>query len=237
MRPSIDAVIFDMDGVLINSEPLWRRAMITVFSRYGMLLTEDECRQTMGMRFVEVIALWLHHHKKSKELLPAIDAETLDELIRLINHEGQILPGVQECLDLCKCFELKTGLATSSSVRLMTAIVDHLQLRHYFQSMVSAENLPYGKPHPEVFLKCAGQLGVNPRHCLVIEDSLNGVVAGKAASMQVIAVPDDENLYNDKRREQQFMLADYRANNMQEVAELIKEILHGSTGSHTQIRQ
>ena len=103
----------------------------------------------------------------------------------------------------------------------MNAVLRKLQIRNKFQSVVSAEHLRYGKPHPEVFLTCAEQLGVGPARCLVIEDSLNGVVAAKAASMRVIAVPDDEHLHADKQRVQQFTLADHQAPNLRAALQVI----------------
>ena len=217
-------MIFDMDGVLINSEPLWRKAMIAVFGQYGMPATEDECRQTMGMRFREVIQLWLQRHRKPAELTAEIETRTLDELIALIHSEGRALEGVHETLAYCGREGHRVGLATSSSHRLMDAILDKLNVRHHFHAVVSAEHLRYGKPHPEVFLLCASQLGVMPQKCMVIEDSLNGVIAAKAASMKVIAIPDDEHLKADRQRVKQFTLADHRAANMLEALDILKTL-------------
>ena len=216
------AVIFDMDGVLINSEPLWRRAMVKGFAEFGMPATEDECRSTMGMRFREVIQLWLTRFKKEQSLVSAVERRVIDLLLHFIETEGEPLEGVSELLDYCDKNSLKCGLATSSSEELMNAVLNKLGIRNRFRAVVSAEHLQYGKPHPEVFLKCAGELGCSPAECLVIEDSLNGVVAAKAASMRVIAVPDDEQLLADKQRVQQFTLADHRAQNLTEALEIIR---------------
>jgi sugar-phosphatase len=221
MKGATAAVIFDMDGVLINSEPLWRRAMVKGFAEYGMPVTEDECRSTMGMRFKEVIQLWLQRFSKDSSLLPAVERRVMDLLLNLIETEGKALEGVYELLEFCDRKALKCGLATSSSEELMNAVLHKLQIKNKFQSVVSAEHLRYGKPHPEVFLKCAEQLGVEPGRCLVIEDSLNGVVAAKAASMRVIAVPDDEHLHADKQRVQQFTLADHQAPDLRVALEVI----------------
>src|SRR3954462_379322 len=88
------ALIFDMDGVLINSEHLWRKAMIKGFSEFEMRLTEDECRSTMGMRFREVIELWLNRHKKPSMLAPSIERRVQNLLIELINTEGRVIEGI-----------------------------------------------------------------------------------------------------------------------------------------------
>jgi HAD superfamily hydrolase (TIGR01509 family) len=223
------AVIFDMDGVLINSEPLWRRAMVKGFAEFGMPVTDDECRSTMGMRFREVIQLWLTRYKKEESLAPAIETRVMHLLLDLIESEGRALEGVFELLDYCEKKSLKCGLATSSSEVLMNAVLAKLGIKKRFQSVVSAEHLKYGKPHPEVFLKCAAELGCSPSACLVIEDSLNGVVAAKAASMRVIAVPDDEQLMANEQRVQQFTLADHRAQNLHEALEIIRSQYAGAT--------
>lgn len=212
-----------MDGVLINSEPLWRRAMIAGFGRFGMPATEEECRSTMGMRFQEVIGLWLKQYSKPAELLPEVEQTVMNDLLKLIREEGKPLPGIREWLEYCAEGGLKTGLATSSSVSLMNAVLRKLGIAGNFHAAVSAEKLPYGKPHPEVFLQCASALGCEPSLCVVIEDSLNGVVAAKAASMQVIAVPDDEHLKANERTVKQFTLADHRGADLHEALEIFKK--------------
>lgn len=222
MIGAMKAVIFDMDGVLINSEPLWRRAMIAGFGRFGMPATEDECRRTMGMRFGEVLVQWLTRYGKPLSLAGDVERSVMDDLLRLVREEGRPLPGTMECLGFCRDSNIRCGLATSSSSELMNAVLAKLGIEQYFDAALSAEYLQYGKPHPEVFLKCARVLGCEPQQCVVIEDSLNGVVAAKAASMQVIAVPDDEHLKADERRVKQFTLADYHAADLLEALNILK---------------
>ncbi len=217
-----EAVIFDMDGVLINSEPLWRRAMVKGFGESGMVVSEDECRQTMGMRIAEVVKLWLHRFNQPASSSDLIELRIMDVLLELIEREGRALDGVHELLDFCEAKKLKCGLATSSSVRLMKAVLARLGLQKKFSATISAERLRYGKPHPEVFLLCAENLKCHPQKCLVIEDSLNGVIAAKAASMTVIAVPDDDYLHADVLRQKQFSLADERAEKMADVQGIIR---------------
>ncbi len=101
-----------MDGVLINSEPLWRRAMVKGFSEFGMPVTEDECRSTMGMRFREVVDLWLRRHKKDDELGPVVERRVMDLLLDLIQTEGWALDGVAELLAFCESGKLRCGLAS-----------------------------------------------------------------------------------------------------------------------------
>lgn len=220
MKVRIKAVIFDMDGVVIESEYLWRRAMIAGFNEYGMPLSEDDCRKTMGMRFNEVIGLWLKHFELEPDLAPAIEKRVIDLLLNFIEVEGKFIEGIPELITWCKANHLKLGLATSSSHQLMEAVIKKLQLNSSFDALCSAEFLKHAKPHPEVFLNCAEKLGLEAGSCMVIEDSLNGVISAKAAQMQVVAVPDDAHA--DLRG---FALADHQFKKMDEVLALFKTLI------------
>ena len=123
--------------------------------------------------------------------------------------------GVVELLEYFKTKQFPIGLATSSNHILVDAVLQKTKTKHYFNSITSAEFLEHGKPHPDVFLKCAQNLNIEPKNCLVIEDSFNGVKAGKAAGMTVIAIPDIE--HKDDNR---FEIADYRLNNLSDVIKL-----------------
>lgn len=212
MLTGIKAVIFDMDGVIIDSEPLWRRAMIKSFTEIGIPFTENDCRITTGLRFKEVIAFWFNKYGITSVSIDAFDETVISQLCILIETEGKPMPGVMQTLTYLKANGYKTGIGTSSSVRLMNTVVHTLKLQAYFDVLCSAELMRYGKPHPEVYLTCAGQLQVNPQECLVIEDSVNGIVAGKSAQMKVLAIPDAENKHNPK-----FSLADYMLHSMDEL--------------------
>lgn len=219
MKHELQAVIFDMDGVLVNSEPLWRKAMIKGFSEAGILLTEEDCIKTQGTRFKEVILYWKSIHPV-KAGVEEIESRVIQLLLNLIRSEGKPMPFIPEILEYCRKKRLKIGLATSSDLVLMNTVVDSLEIRNYFDTMVSAQFMTYGKPHPEVFLRCAEGLGVPPEKCLVIEDSVFGVVAAKAAQMLVIAVPDPNH-----KQQRQFALADYTLNTFEEALEIIRTLL------------
>lgn len=214
------ALIFDMDGVLIDSEPLWRKAMIIGFNKVGMRFTEEDCRKTTGMRFREVVDLWLNHYNILGVDPIQLEKEVLDILISLIETEGEAMPGAIDVFNYAKSLHLKIGLATSSSMRLVNAVLKKLELDSSFDAIVSAELMVYGKPHPEVFLVCAHQLRVLPRECVVIEDSVNGVIAAKASQMRVFAIPDGEHRYM-----KQFGVADHFCENMNEVLTQFKQML------------
>jgi HAD superfamily hydrolase (TIGR01509 family) len=221
MTGPLTAVIFDMDGVIIDSEPLWRRAMIRAFNAAGMPFTEADCRKTMGIRINEVVQYWLDL-RGMRNIRPAeLEEQIVSVLLDLIEQEGRLIPGIAEIMQLCSEKHIKMGLATSSSNRLMLAILKKLALEQAFQSAVSAETMTYGKPHPEVFLVCAGQLNVPPARCLVIEDSLNGVIAAKAAQMKVVAVPEPGHQHKEK-----FIVADHVLTDMHQVLALFKTLFN-----------
>lgn len=219
MNRTIKAVIFDMDGVLVDSEPLWRRAMIEGFGQTGIAFTEDDCRKTTGIRFKEVVEYWLEHHKAVHISAKDLENTIMQLLLQLIENEGKAIGGILEVIDFCKTKKLKIGLATSSSNLLMTAVLKKLSLDTSFDFSVSAEHMTYGKPHPEVFLACAKNLNVAPYQCLVIEDSVNGIIAAKAAFMKVVAVPDKEHFESEK-----FAIADHKLADMTMVLALFKTL-------------
>lgn len=210
------AVIFDMDGVIIDSEPLWRKAMIRAFTDFNVPFTEDDCRRTTGMRLNEVIKYWQKLYPTEIKEADAVNHSILNYLINLINQEGKAMPGLNELLDHLKSKNLKIGLSTSSDHVLIETILNKLEIRDYFDEIISAQHLKYGKPHPEVYLTCAEKLNIHPMDCLVIEDSINGIISGKAAQMNVIAIPDAEHINNVK-----FNIADGIVGHLIEVKDFI----------------
>ncbi len=210
----IEAIIYDMDGILVDSEPFWRIAMIKGFNDVGVEFTEEDCRLTTGQRFDEVVEFWYHKKPWQEKSVKQLEKDVIDNLCEMLMENGKAMTGVEYSLDLAKKHQLKIGLATSSSWQIVDTVLKKLGVKEYFSAIESAEHLPYGKPHPEVFLNCASALGIKPQNCLVIEDSVNGVLAGKAARMKVVAIPEEENKHNPK-----FIIADYKLNSLLELSE------------------
>lgn len=181
--------IFDMDGLLIDSEPFWRSAEIKVFQSCGIDFDEEMCRQTVGMRIDEVVQYW---NEQLYLQLPVDQTanKIVDELITLVQKDGQPLPGVQKTLETLKTHGRKIALASSSSMRIISAVVDRLNIKNYFDVLHSAEYEKYGKPAPDVFLSTARKLSVSPCDCVVYEDSKNGMKAGISAGMKTILIPE-----------------------------------------------
>lgn len=194
----IKAVVFDMDGVLIDSEPLWRSAEILSFKTVGVSLTEDMCKETMGLRVDEVVEYW--YHKFPWENIPHKQVEEIiwENVIRLVKEEGKVKDGVREALDFIRSKNVRIALASTSAMVLINAVIEKLKLENYFEVIHSAEFEDYGKPHPGVYITTANKLDIKPQFCVAIEDSFNGILAVKAARMKCIAIPERE-LIHDKR--------------------------------------
>lgn len=192
----IQAVIFDMDGLLIDSEPFWRRAQKLAFQTVGVSLSDDDMRHTMGRRIDEVVAHWFHERPWTGASQKDIEALIVDKVIELIKSEGQLLPGVIRVIDLFKSMSLPMAIASSSTSEIIDAVVDTCNIRHNFAHIYSAQHESHGKPHPGVYITTAALLGVPPHRCLALEDSPSGVLSAKAAKMVCVAVPDAENKHH-----------------------------------------
>jgi mannitol-1-/sugar-/sorbitol-6-/2-deoxyglucose-6-phosphatase len=185
----IEAVIFDLDGVVIDSEPLWQDAEIAVFGRLGIALDRELCRLTMGLRSDEVVAYWYARRPWTGPSKAEVEADLLRTVSAHIRERGAAKPGIADVLAVLAP-RVPVALASSSPYAVIEAALERLGLTGAFCCVYSAEEEPYGKPHPGVYLTTAGTIGVAPIHCCAIEDSPNGVLAAKAAKMACIAIPD-----------------------------------------------
>ena len=212
----IKAVIFDMDGVILDSEPFWKEAEIKIFNSLGVPLTEEMCETTTGMRLVDVVKLW--HEKYPWDLkenpFEKVGAEIVDSLIALIKQKGVMNAGVTELLEMFAAKELPMAIASSSDKKIIDAVMNKFDISKYFKVIHSAEYEEYGKPHPAIYLSTAKMLGVAPQDCLAIEDSFNGVISAIAARMKTAAYPEKTNFYNPK-----FAIADIRFRTLKDFTE------------------
>jgi sugar-phosphatase len=210
--PTIQAVIFDMDGLLIDTEPIWRRAEIEIFGRLGLHLTEEQCLDTMGVRVAEVVRLWYGRYPWQGPSCEEVTKQIEDRVIDYVLTEGKAKAGVYEALQMVADAGLPIAIASSSSEDLIRAVVQRLVIGTYIDLICSAVAEPEGKPHPAVYLTAARLLGVPPETCLALEDSPNGVLSAKAAGMYCVAVPD-RFLASDPR----MLQADLRLNTLEEL--------------------
>jgi mannitol-1-/sugar-/sorbitol-6-/2-deoxyglucose-6-phosphatase len=207
----INTVLFDMDGLLLDTEPLWGESMLRVADKHKIPITRKKFKETTGLRIYEVTDHWAIHYpwegKSSKEVAD----EILNDIIASSKESGRVLDGVVKTLKLLRAHKFKIGLASSSPKHMIDQLVDHFGLTKYFDEITSADAVELGKPHPAVFLHCAEALGSKPNQCLVLEDSVNGMIAGKAARMKVIVIPDDLH-FDDPR----FSLADAKLKSLED---------------------
>ena len=171
----LDTVIFDLDGLLIDSEPLWLEAGTEVMANYGKKLTAAQYETTVGLRTKEWIEHWFRFFSIPNHTTDAAVGQILSLVEEKIKQKGTALPGVEYIFQYFTAKHFKIGLATSSPMQLANVVVDKLGIRKYLQVVTSAEKLPFGKPHPQVYMECAEALGSHTSACLCFEDSFNGM--------------------------------------------------------------
>jgi mannitol-1-/sugar-/sorbitol-6-/2-deoxyglucose-6-phosphatase len=182
------AAIFDMDGLLVDSEVLWHEAELEILVPLGAPIDADASRTTKGMFVDEVVA---HYHRLAAWTAPDVDEVVRQVLTRvgdLVEERGELLPGAARALSLCGDLG-PLALASSTPYALIDRTLRHFGLVDTFDVVHSAQDEPQGKPHPGVFLTAARRLGVAPERCLAFEDSAAGVRAAVAATMGCVAVP------------------------------------------------
>ncbi|ODQ00729.1 hexitol phosphatase HxpB [Salinivibrio sp. SS2] len=201
----LSAAIFDMDGLLVDSEPFWQRAQIDVLSELGVSISLQDTRDTTGVRIDEIVK----HYARTQPWQGPSNAEVRERIVarvvELVQQEKPMMPGVKEALAICRQAGLKIGLASSSPLSLIHPTLDALGLSDQFSIIESAGDLKHGKPHPEVYLNAAQALDVEPEQCIAFEDSFTGLLAAKAASMKTIVVPAAHE-WDDPR----FVIADHK---------------------------
>jgi sugar-phosphatase len=194
----LEGIIFDLDGTLIDSEPLWRQSQLKVFKEVGLNLTEDECARTKGLKSIEAVNYWYDRHPWKRITPEALNERWHDEVIRLIEQQGTLKEGVVELIALMKEEKLPMAIASASPTRLIETAVSKFDTLDCINHIHSADLEPHGKPHPGIFLSTAKKLGAKPWYCLVFEDSFNGGIAAKAALMKLVLLLD-EGQYNETK--------------------------------------
>ena len=185
---SVAAVVFDLDGVLVDSEQVWDAARRELVAEHGGTWTDDATRAMMGMSSPE----WSRymHDELGVELDPAeISTAVVQKLDRLYRRELPLLPGAREAVRRLAA-HWPLGLASSSNREIIDLVLELAGLAGEFAATVSSEEVPRGKPAPDVYLEAARRLGVPAAECAAVEDSTNGLRAAAAAEMRVIAFPN-----------------------------------------------
>ena len=184
----IDAVVFDLDGVLLDSEQLWDEAREELARDRGGRWHERAQRDMMGMSSREW-SRYMHDVIGLREPPEEISAEVVRRMERRYRERLPLLPGaVEAVVRLAARWPL--GLASSSNRPLIDLVLEVSELGRFFRATVSSEEVARGKPAPDVFLEAARRLDVAPERVAVVEDSENGILAGRAAGMRVVAIPN-----------------------------------------------
>lgn len=216
----IDTVLFDMDGLLLDTEPLWGESMLRIAEKHNVPITADKFKETTGLRIYEVTDYWAVKYPWQGISPQDLAEEILDDIIALSMEKGKVMPGVIDALTLLKDNNYKIGLASSSPMRMIDELITHFNIKQYFDVITSADVVELGKPHPAVFLHAANSLNVSPLQCVVLEDSINGLLAGKSARMKVIMVPDVLHFHKPE-----YMLGDAKLTSLEEFdLELLKAL-------------
>jgi len=194
----IKAVIFDMDGLLIDSEPLWWEAEIEVAKMVGLNLTQQQALETTGLKVDKIVDHWFNKKPWTTPAKKEVENALVRNLISRVKERGSQKPGARAILEFAKKKGTKMALASSSLMSIIDAATDKLGIKKYFDEIYSAEFEEHGKPHPGVYITTANMLDVAPEFCLAFEDSFNGLLAAKAARMKCVCVPD-ESIQGDEK--------------------------------------
>ena len=205
------AAIFDMDGLIIDSEPLWRLAERAAFARVGLELSDDDCRLTTGLRSDEVVGYWFDRRPWAGISQADVVRDLETRVADLISVRGRALPGVHRAIDLLQDAGLRLALASSSSHELIRVVLATLGFKNTFEVVCSAADEAKGKPDPAVYLTTVRRLAIEPAEVVAIEDSAAGVQAAHAAGLFVVAVPAAAD-FDDSR----FDIADLKLRSLED---------------------
>lgn len=194
----INAAIFDLDGVLIDSEPLWKEAEKKIFKKVGITLTTEMCRQTTGLDCIDTVKHWYNYKPWKDVKLEEIRDELYAEIINLIKIKGRLKKDVVKVLKIIKKENITAAIASSSPREIIQAVLRTFKLDNEFPVIHSSEVEKLGKPHPAVYISTAKLLNVSPVQCLAFEDSFYGALSAKSARMKVVAILEKEDYDNSK---------------------------------------
>ena len=210
----IKAVIFDMDGVLIDSEPLWQEAEKLIFSQVGIQLTTNMCMETMGMRVDEVVKYRYEKQSWQGTSLEEIESEILDELETLITLKGEAMEGVGYILSFFQRKDIRLALASSSYMRIINTVIKKLNLEDSFEIIHSGEFEEKGKPDPAIYLSTLEKMDLIADEAFAIEDSYNGLLSANAANLKTVVMPEESVWHESK-----YNIADLKIKSLLEFSE------------------
>ncbi|WP_417558762.1 HAD family hydrolase [Mesoflavibacter zeaxanthinifaciens] len=197
------AVIFDMDGVIVDTEMIWKHAEKEVFSSLGVLVNDEGSAKTQSMTTAEATQFWYKKFPWKGVNLKEVERMVISKVIELIETEACAIKGVKSFIEQLKYRNYKIGLATNSPSIIIPVVLNKLDVTHLFDAVSSAEFEDNGKPAPAIYYTIAKKLAVKPEDCFVIEDTYSGMTAAKNAGMTVIA-------FTNGNKKLHFKIADYK---------------------------
>lgn len=214
MFSKVKAVIFDLDGTIVDSMWIWEQIDIDFLGKRGIELPKDLQKAIEGMSFTET-AIYFKNRFNLKESIEEIKEEWNAMAYDFYKNRVPLKKGVKEFIEYLKEKGIKLGIGTSNSRELAIEVLKTHDILHYFDTIRTSCEVEKGKPHPDVFLKVAEDLKVNPEDCLVFEDTYAGVLAAKRAGMKVFAVADE---FSFPYKDEICSLADKYIENFKEIA-------------------
>ena len=199
LTEGIQAVIFDLDGTLIDSMWMWKQIDIDYLARHGHPLPEDLQDCIEGMSFSET-AVYFKERFGLSDSLDVIKTDWNRMAYDIYVNDVPLKPGALEFLQYLKEKGIRTGIATSNSKELLMAVLNSLGIAEYFDELHTSCEVAKGKPAPDIYLLVAQKLGVEPEKCLVFEDIMQGILAGKAAGMKVCAIKDEFSIKQEAEK-------------------------------------
>lgn len=181
------AVIFDMDGVIVDSEKFWVQAEKEVFCSLGVQVTSDLSVLTQSMTTTEVTKFWYERFPWQKKSIEAVEQMVISRVIDLIEKEDCVIPDIKTTMEKLTNEGLKIGIATNSPYRVIPTVLKKANILNLVNVISSSEEEENGKPLPDVYIKALNKLELNANQCVAIEDSNAGIRAAKEAGLKVIA--------------------------------------------------
>ncbi len=215
MLRNVKAVLFDLDGTLVDSMWMWKDIDMEYLGRYGISLPKELQEYIEGMSFSEVSA-YFKETFGIKESLEEIKSQWVSMAKYKYSHQVPLKPGARRFLNHLKSQGVSMGIATSNSRELLDAVLESLEIARYFDCCMTSCEAGAGKPAPDIYLQVARILKTDPKDCLVFEDTPAGILAGSRAGIPVCAMADDHSAH---RRDEIFKLADYYAETFDQVLE------------------
>jgi beta-phosphoglucomutase-like phosphatase (HAD superfamily) len=227
MASACYAVIFDLDGVLADSEPWWNQIDAKLLAQYGVSYRGEYHRNVLGVNYRLAVEFY-----KNAFHIPA----SVEELMRrrgeiatdVFANDVGLFPSAKTTLEQLLRMNLPLAVATSSVSASARPLLDRTGIRSFFSVVITGDEVQRGKPAPDIYLRAADELGISPEACLVVEDSLAGMAAGQAANMRVAAIPD-KRFVDPREYEKE---ADYVLGSLSEIPALIRHVNATATQEH-----